>query len=132
MFERPRSGERALLVRIGFGQPPSQDELTELESLATSAGAEVLSVITGTRRSPDPRLFVGSGKAEEIHSAVKTLAADLVVFDHPLSPSQERNLEALLTRRQGMIENDEIGSQRLHRGVDFLRFAAADEKSWIG
>jgi GTPase len=99
LFERPRSGERALLVRIGFGQPPSKDELSELESLARSAGAEVLGVITGTRRAPDPRLFVGSGKAEEIHAAVKSLSADLVVFDHPLSPSQERNLEALLQCR---------------------------------
>ncbi len=99
MFERPRSGERALLVRIGLGQPPSKDELSELESLARSAGADVLGLITGTRRSPDPRLFVGSGKAEEIHAAVKSLGADLVVFDHPLSPSQERNLEALLQCR---------------------------------
>jgi GTP-binding protein HflX len=99
LFERPRSGERALLVRIGLGQPPSKDELSELESLAHSAGAEVLGLITGTRRAPDPRLFVGSGKAEEIHAAVKSLSADLVVFDHPLSPSQERNLEALLQCR---------------------------------
>jgi GTP-binding protein HflX len=99
LFERPRSGERALLVRIGLGQPPSKDELSELESLARSAGADVLGLITGTRRSPDPRLFVGSGKAEEIHAAVKSLGADLVVFDHPLSPSQERNLEALLQCR---------------------------------
>ena len=99
MFERPRSGERALLVRIGLGHAPSQDELNELESLAQSAGAEVLGLITGTRRAPDPRLFVGSGKAEEIHAAVKSLAADLVVFDHSLSPSQERNLEALLQCR---------------------------------
>ncbi|HEY5809156.1 MAG TPA: ribosome rescue GTPase HflX [Povalibacter sp.] len=99
MFERPRSGERALLVRIGLGQPPSPDELSELESLARSAGAEVLRVITGTRRAPDPRLFIGSGKADEVHAAVKSLGADLVVFDHPLSPSQERNLEALLQCR---------------------------------
>lgn len=99
MFERPRSGERALLVRIGLGQPPGKDELSELESLAGSAGAEVLGIITGTRRAPDPRLFVGSGKAEEIHAAVKSLGADLVVFDHALSPSQERNLEALLQCR---------------------------------
>ena len=99
MFERPRSGERALLVRIGLGRAPDQDELSELESLARSAGAEVLGIITGTRRAPDPRLFVGSGKAEEIHLAVKSLSADLVVFDHPLSPSQERNLEALLQCR---------------------------------
>ena len=99
MFERPRSGERALLVRIGLGQPPGKDELDELSSLATSAGAEVLGVITGTRRAPDPRLYVGSGKAEEIRAAVQSLGVDLVVFDHALSPSQERNLEALLQCR---------------------------------
>lgn len=99
MFERPRNGERALLVRIGLGQPPGKDELSEFAALAHSAGAEVLGTITGNRRAPDPRLFVGSGKAEEIHAQVKATGADLVVFDHPLSPSQERNLEALLQCR---------------------------------
>ena len=59
----------------------------------------MLALITGTRRAPDPRLFVGSGKAEEIRGQVTSLAADLVVFDHALSPSQERNLEALLQCR---------------------------------
>jgi GTPase len=99
LFERPRSGERALLVRIGLGGPPGKDELSEFEALASSAGAEVLAVITGTRKVPDPRLFIGSGKAEEIHSRVKELGADLVVFDHALSPSQERNLEKLFECR---------------------------------
>src|SRR5687767_7508530 len=56
-------------------------------------------LISGTRRSPDPRLYVGSGKAEEIHEQVKALGAELVLFDHPLSPSQERNLEALFKCR---------------------------------
>lgn len=99
MFERPRSGERALLVRVGLGGPPGKDELSEFEALASSAGAEVLAIITGTRKVPDPRLFIGSGKAEEIHSRVKELGADLVVFDHALSPSQERNLEKLFECR---------------------------------
>lgn len=99
MFERPRSGERALLVRVGLGGPPAKDELSEFEALARSAGAEVLAMITGTRRAPDPRLYVGSGKAEEIRSHVEMHAADLVVFDHPLSPSQERNLEAFFKCR---------------------------------
>lgn len=99
MFERPRSGERALLVRIGLGGPPAEDELNEFEALARSAGADVLGLITGTRKAPDPRFFVGSGKAEEIQSQVKALGADLVVLDHALSPSQERNLEALLKCR---------------------------------
>lgn len=99
MFERPRSGERALLVRIGLKGPPEQDELSEFEALARSAGADVLGLITGTRRAPDPRLYIGSGKAAEIRSQVQAKAADLVVFDHALSPSQERNLEALLQCR---------------------------------
>jgi GTPase len=99
LFERPRAGERALLVRIGFDGAPDQDELSEFEALARSAGADVLGMITGTRRTPDPRLYVGSGKAEAIQAEVKAKAADLVVFDHPLSPSQERNLEAFLQCR---------------------------------
>lgn len=99
MFERPRSGERALLVRIGLGHAPEQDELEEFDALARSAGADVLGIVTGTRRSPDPRLYVGSGKAEEIRNLAREKQADLVVFDHPLSPSQERNLEAFLQCR---------------------------------
>jgi GTPase len=99
LFERPRSGERALLVRIGLGRPPGKDELSEFEALARSAGAEVLAVITGTRKVPHPRLYIGSGKAEEIHARVKELGADLVLFDHALSPSQERNLEKLFECR---------------------------------
>ena len=99
MFERPRSGERALLVRIGLGHAPEQDELNEFDALARSAGADVLGLITGTRKTPDSRLYVGSGKAEEIRAQVREKQADLVVFDHPLSPSQERNLEAFLQCR---------------------------------
>jgi GTPase len=99
LFDRPRSGERALLVRIGLGGPPGQDELSEFDALARSAGAEVLGIVTGTRRAPDPRLYIGSGKAEEIRARVQADRAELVVFDHALSPSQERNLEALLQCR---------------------------------
>jgi GTP-binding protein HflX len=73
--------------------------LSEFDALARSAGAEILALVTGTRRSPDPRYFVGSGKAEEIRAQVQALKADLVVFDHGLSPSQERNLEGLLKCR---------------------------------
>jgi GTP-binding protein HflX len=73
--------------------------LSEFEALARSAGAEVLAVITGTRKVPHPRLYIGSGKAEEIHARVKELGADLVLFDHALSPSQERNLEKLFECR---------------------------------
>lgn len=99
MFERPRSGDRALLVRLGVGSPAAEEELSEFRSLVHSAGAEDLALIGGTRRTPDARLFVGSGKAEEIRQQVEALKADVVIFDHALTPSQERNLEALLKCR---------------------------------
>ncbi|MCC7199963.1 MAG: GTPase HflX, partial [Gammaproteobacteria bacterium] len=99
MFERPKSGERALLVRLGIGSPPSPEDLQEFAALALSAGAVPLETISGSRRSPDPRYFVGSGKAEEIRERAEALSADVILFDHPLSPSQERNLEKLTGRR---------------------------------
>ncbi len=99
MFERPMGGDRAVLVRMGIGHPATAEELSEFQSLARSAGAELLTLIGGNRRVPDARLFVGSGKAEEIRVQVEQLQADLVIFDHALSPSQERNLEALLKCR---------------------------------
>ena len=86
-------------MRLGIGSPPQPDELAEFEALAHSAGTEVVGTISGTRRAPDPRLFVGSGKAEEIRDAAQRLCASVVLFDHPLSPSQERNLEELLKCR---------------------------------
>ena len=99
MFERPDRGERAILVRIGLGQATDSDELGEFDALARSAGAIPVATITGTRRTPEPRFFVGSGKAEEIRDRANSEAADLVLVDHELSPSQERNLEGLIGRR---------------------------------
>ncbi len=99
MFERPRSGERAVLVRIGVGAPATEQDLSEFRALAVSAGAEPLATIGGSRPRPDPRLFVGSGKAEQIRAAVAEHAADVVLFDHALTPSQERNLEKVIERR---------------------------------
>ncbi|MCB1816127.1 MAG: GTPase HflX, partial [Candidatus Competibacteraceae bacterium] len=104
MFERPRSGERAILVHITLNQPvaPTQDDayaLTEFQELANSAGAQEATLITGRRTVPEPRYFVGTGKAEEIRDAVLTHNAELVIVNHDLSPSQERNLERLLQCR---------------------------------
>ena len=67
--------------------------------LADSAGVDTLQVITGSRQSPQPKYFIGSGKAEEIASTVAALGANIVIFNHALSPSQERNLEQLLQCR---------------------------------
>ena len=93
MFERPKSGERAVLVHIDLGVTPDPDELQEFRDLAVSAGAEIVAFIGGSRQNPDPRLFVGRGKAEEIKQTVQAEGAQLVIFDHTLNPSQERNLE---------------------------------------
>jgi GTP-binding protein HflX len=99
LFERPERGERAVLVRIGLGHPPDAEELGEFDALARSAGAIPVATIVGSRRSPEPRYFVGSGKADEIRDRVAAEDADLVLVDHELSPSQERNLEKHVGRR---------------------------------
>lgn len=100
MFERPHGGERAVLVHLTLDRSEEDaQDLTEFQELAVSAGAEYIALITGRRPAPDPRLFVGSGKAEEIREAAKQGDAKLVIFDHNLSPSQERNLEAFLQCR---------------------------------
>ncbi len=99
MFERPRSGEHAVLVRLLLDRTEEALDSAEFRELAASAGAECVALITGRRQAPDPRLFVGSGKAEEIRAAVEESGAELALFDHSLSPSQERNLEAFLKCR---------------------------------
>ena len=97
MFERPRTGERAVLVQLSAQSV--QDDLAELTELAQSAGAIPVAAVTGSRRTPDPRYFVGKGKLVELQSAVVGARAELVLFDHALSPSQERNLERVLDVR---------------------------------
>ncbi len=93
MFERPKSGERAVLVHMDIGGSSDPDELQEFQDLAASAGALAVRLIGGSRQQPDPRFFVGRGKADEIKQTVLHEQAELVIFDHTLSPSQERNLE---------------------------------------
>src|SRR6478735_8196401 len=99
MFERPRSGERAVLVRVGLGAPVDAEDLNEFTQLAVSAGAVPVATITGRRERPDPRYFVGSGKADQIRLEAEAQRADVILVDHPLSPSQERNLEKLTGKR---------------------------------
>ena len=99
MFDRPRTGERAVLVRLALGGPADPEDLQEFTQLALSAGAIPVATLGGSRDRPDPRYFVGSGKAEEIRLEALALEADLILVDHPLSPSQERNLEKLIGKR---------------------------------
>ena len=99
MFERPQGGERAILVQLALPGIDAQKALAEFEELADSANAEVLDCVTGTRASPDAKYYIGKGKAEEISQLVTALDAELVLVNHELSPSQERNLERLFQCR---------------------------------
>jgi len=99
LFVRPDSGERAVLVHVNFPSETDQEDLQEFTELVRSAGATPVAIITATRPAPEPRLFVGQGKADEILTAVQTQQADVVIFNHALRPSQERNLERLLSCR---------------------------------
>lgn len=99
MFERPRSGERAILVHVDFTADRDPEDLQEFSELAVSAGATPVGVVTAARTSPDAKFFVGTGKAEEIRLAVVEHDVEIVLFNHTLSPSQERNLEKLLQCR---------------------------------
>ena len=95
MIEGSRAAERAVLVRLGLGAPVRPADLEEFEQLALSAGARPVATITGRRQRPDSRYFVGTGKAQEIARTAQALQAELILVDHPLSASQERNLEQL-------------------------------------
>jgi GTP-binding protein HflX len=120
MFERPRAGERAVLVRLGIGASADPEDILEFEQLARSAGALPVANIGGRRDRPDPRFYVGSGKAAEIKHIAALENADVVLFDHPLSPSQERNLEKLIERRvldrSGLILDIFAQRARSHEG----------------
>ena len=88
-----------MLVRLGIGAPVDPEDLEEFTQLAVSAGASPVATVTGRRARPDPRYFLGSGKAEELRAAAAESSADVILIDHALSPSQERNLEKLTERR---------------------------------
>lgn len=98
-FDRHKGGERAILVHLDIHQIQDPDDLDEFELLVDSAGAERLALVTGSRLKPDAKYFVGTGKAQEIAELVQHHDAQIVIFNHSLSPSQERNLEALIKCR---------------------------------
>ena len=120
MFERPQAGENAVLVQVTPGGHPDEDELEEFVELVRSAGADPVAVVQGSRRVPDPRLYIGGGKLEEVRAAVQEGQGDVVIFDHALSPSQERNLERELQcrvlDRTGLILDIFAQRARSHEG----------------
>jgi len=99
MFDRPDGGKTAVLVSQDFGEADYAESLQELRQLVISAGMEVKATVEGRRPKPDAKYFIGSGKAEELAQTIKSCEAGIAVFNHDLSPSQQRNLEQLLACR---------------------------------
>jgi len=99
LSDRAGGADRAVLVSLDFGGPDEEENLEELRRLAESARASALAVVTGKRSRPDAALFAGSGKVDEIAGTVSDTGADVVIFNHDLSPGQQRNLEGRLKCR---------------------------------
>ncbi len=120
MFDRFEGGEQAILVHVDFPAEVDREELSELKLLVSSAGVETLGVITASRSAPSSKYFVGSGKAEEIAEHVKLIGANIVIFNHSLTPTQERNLERLcqcrVLDRTGLILDIFAQRARTHEG----------------
>ncbi|WP_448100900.1 ribosome rescue GTPase HflX [Luteibacter jiangsuensis] len=121
MFDRQKKGDRAVLVlphSRGEGDAARRGE--EFAELVSSAGAEILASIPARVEAPNPRFYIGSGKADEVAEAVRALEADLVLVDHVLSPVQERNLEkhlkARVVDRAGLILDIFAQRARSHEG----------------
>ena len=120
MFDRPAGSDDAVLVSIDFGDAGYQESLDELKQLAISAGINIRGILEGKRDKPDAKYFVGSGKAEELADTVKSTNSRAVIFNHDLSPSQQRNLERLLecrvADRTGLILDIFAQRAKTHEG----------------
>jgi GTP-binding protein HflX len=120
LFDRYESGEQAILVHINFTQEGEWEDLNEFQMLVSSAGVNSLQVVTGSRQAPQVKYYVGEGKAQEIAEAVRLHEADIVIFNHALSPAQERNLEQLMQcrvlDRTGLILDIFAQRARTHEG----------------
>ena len=99
MLERPVASERAVIVQLDFGGDDLAEQLEEVRLLTESAGAIVCAEVYGRRQSPDAATYAGKGKVQEVAAEVAANNADLVIFNHELSPAQERNLERTLQCR---------------------------------
>ena len=119
-FDRPESGERAVLVHLNLDSESEREDPREFEELVLSAGGDPAAYIMGHRTAPHPRTFIGSGKLEEIRDEVNLQEAEVVMFNHILSPSQERNLERELEcrvlDRTGLILDIFAQRARTHEG----------------
>lgn len=120
MFERYKGGESALLVHVFLPQESDIEDLKEFEVLVTSARIEILDIVTTSRKTPQAKYFIGEGKALEIAEKVKELQASVILVNHTLTPTQERNLEKLcecrVVDRTGLILDIFAQRARTHEG----------------
>ena len=105
-FERPEAGRQALLLHVRFSQDAETGLSAELAELVGSAGMDVCGLILARRTTPHRRWFVGSGKLDEIAGEVRAAKADVLVVNHELSPTQQRNLEKHL--KCGVLTRTEL------------------------
>ncbi|MES2501416.1 MAG: GTPase HflX [Pseudomonadota bacterium] len=114
------SNGAVILVSVDFGEPDYAESLHELRQLVISAGMQVRGTVEGKRSTPDAKLFIGSGKADELKLMLETSETQLVAFNHDLSPSQQRNLERLLQAkvldRTGLILDIFAQRAQTHEG----------------
>jgi GTP-binding protein HflX len=99
MHESTTAANTAVLVSLDFGAPDYAESLEEFRLLVESAGVQSIALIGGKRQRPDPALYAGSGKVDEIAALVEEREVPLVIFNHDLSPAQMRNLSASLNTR---------------------------------
>src|SRR5512134_956341 len=99
MFDRPGNGTEAVLVSLDFGEAGYAEGVQEISELAASAGIHARALVGGRRARPDPALFAGKGKVEEVARTLAATGSRLAIFNHELSPAQERNLERELDCR---------------------------------
>ncbi len=132
-FERPQSGERAILVHIDLASEADAEDPRELEELALSAGADPIFFLLGSRSDPSPRFFLGKGKVEELSQLVQEHQAELVIFNHALSPAQERNIErevkCRVLDRTGLILDIFAQRARTHEGKLQVELAQLEHMS---
>ncbi|MBI6898861.1 GTPase HflX [Pseudomonas putida] len=132
-FERHGGGERALLVHLEGQNPEAREDPQEFQELALSAGADIVSLVTVARHQPTAKFLIGSGKVEELRDLVHSAEADLVIFNHTLTPSQERNLERVfecrVLDRTGLILDIFAQRARTHEGKLQVELAQLEHMS---
>jgi GTP-binding protein HflX len=133
-FERPDSGgEEAILVHVDFPEGANREDLSEFRELVISAGADPVDLVTTKRDVPHVKTFVGKGKVEEIAEAVRMHDVSLVIFNHALTPSQERNVEreikCRVLDRTGLILDIFAQRARTHEGKLQVELAQLQHQS---